>query len=107
MKIMIIKVPRGEAPEWVRRAWVGLVLPCSGVLSGPGVGVLTGKPSNHGKKTYRAPQDAALKILAQTEPEAVDWWRALGYPKQGKTFGFCEDEVMILPEENQNPNAWG
>lgn len=26
-KIRIIKVPSGEAPEWVREAWVGLEIP--------------------------------------------------------------------------------
>src|SRR5947199_83534 len=46
MDIRIIDVPPGEAPEWVRRAWVGLVLPLAPGEYGPRVlaaaGVLTG-----------------------------------------------------------------
>jgi hypothetical protein len=30
MRIRIVKIPPGEAPEEIRKAWVGLVLPLSG-----------------------------------------------------------------------------
>ena len=29
--IKIVSVPSGEAPEWVRKEWVGLELPLAGV----------------------------------------------------------------------------
>lgn len=44
-RVKIVRAPQGEAPDWVREAWVGLVLPLkesrltivtpAGVLSGP------------------------------------------------------------------------
>ena len=44
-QVKIVRAPKGEAPDWVREAWVGLVLPLkeptlttvptAGVLSGP------------------------------------------------------------------------
>ncbi len=46
MKIRITSTPPGEAPEHIRQAWVGLVLPVHEHYNGPqtrlGVGVLTG-----------------------------------------------------------------
>jgi len=40
---MIVKVPRGEAPEEVRREWIGLILPCIGKFDSRSEGVLTGQ----------------------------------------------------------------
>ena len=89
--IRIIKIPIGEAPEDVREAWVGLILPLAegrrsqrrnwavfGVLSGPKsflpkvLAMLLGKhPVLDG---YRVNASAALEILAQRTPEAAEWW---------------------------------
>jgi hypothetical protein len=91
MSIRIVAVPSGEAPEEVRRAWVGLVLPLAfgefGPRSIPVYGVLTGPQSylahlwrvvafrSTNKLQYLVPVDAALEVLEETAPEAAAWWR--------------------------------
>lgn len=106
-KIMIIKTPRGEAPEEVRQAWVGLVLPCIGNFGPDSVcGVLTGEVIDYGLEMYNVWQAEACEILAGTAPAAAAWWRSKGFPKAGRMFTFCEDEVLPLVE-NQAPDAWG
>ncbi|QJW97759.1 hypothetical protein [Frigoriglobus tundricola] len=93
MQVRITATPPGEAPEHVRQAWVGLVLPVAATASGPiaatGYGVLSGRPfggplrrlwnrltgraARHHQ--YPVPVDAALAILARTAPAAAAWWR--------------------------------
>ncbi len=75
-EIRIIAVPPGEAPEEVRRAWVGLVLPLAKRTRGPllarSFGVLTGR----GQQTYgyAVPSRQAVEILSRHAPEAAEWW---------------------------------
>src|ERR1700704_3663149 len=88
-RLQITSVPPGKAPLWVRERWVGLslplahaspiYLPTSGVLSGPkgflsGVGaLLTGKLK--GQRGFVVEARAAIDALAQSSPEAAQWWR--------------------------------
>jgi hypothetical protein len=76
----IVRTPPGEAPEEIRRAWVGVELPLRSRET---------KPQNHptlGVFSYRSSQcetaygysvdaRAALKALASHAPTAADWWR--------------------------------
>jgi hypothetical protein len=98
-QIRIIRVPEGEAPEHVRRAWVGLVLPCHRYLgpAGPERGVLT-QESSSGRVGFSVPQAAALKVLASVRPEAAAWWKENGFPLEppDDLFGFAEDEAEIV-----------
>jgi hypothetical protein len=88
--VRIIDVPPGEAPEWVRRAWVGLVLPLARTETGPreveSSGVLTG-PKSLGDALLRKAMGQmdhvhgyviearkAVDILARHAPEAAAWW---------------------------------
>lgn len=87
--IQIIRRPDGEAPIWVRDAWIGTVLPL--LIDEPitieTVGVLTGPRSWWGliwhKLTGRTEQmtgfevnaAAAVDIVAAQSPEAACWWR--------------------------------
>ncbi len=104
MRVMIIKIPQGEAPEWVRKAWIGLTLPCSGMTLSSS-GVLSGAIVEDGEG-YRVPQQAACEILAKEQPAAAQWWKDHGYPKPGRAFVFYEDEVLFLGDQ-QNQEAWG
>src|SRR5579871_3824738 len=75
-EIRIIAIPPGEAPEEVRRAWVGLVLPLAKRARGPllarGFGVLTGQRElTHG---YAVRSRQAVEILSRHAPEAAEWW---------------------------------
>jgi hypothetical protein len=90
--IRIISVPPGEAPDWVREAWVGVVLPLpagrlgtrstrpvAGVLTGPRHFVarllnLLGGTCRH-EDVYVVGVCDAVEALAATRPEAAMWWR--------------------------------
>jgi len=87
----ITSTPPGEAPEWVRKKWVGLSLPLvqkgsdakifstAGVLSGPRnafsclFALLTGKFVR--ASGYLIESRAAIQILDAAHPEAAEWWR--------------------------------
>jgi hypothetical protein len=101
--IRIVRPPVGEAPAWVREAWVGLVLPLKetalrtmprcGVLSGPRSDLamlwasLTGSPvTTTGYLTHAA---EAIEILGRAKPAAAAWWREQA-PK------FLRDEAEFL-----------
>jgi hypothetical protein len=90
MQIRIVRRPIGEAPEWVRDAWIGTCLP----LANPkekvwlGFGVLT-RPRGRfaqlwglflGKAEritgYAVNAQAAVDVLSDSQPDAAGWWRA-------------------------------
>ena len=87
--VKIVRAPSGEAPQWVREAWVGLVLPLkeSGLKTLPSIGVLSGPKSSLGWlwasltgesitcTGYLTPAAAAIEILERARPEAAAWWR--------------------------------
>jgi hypothetical protein len=91
MLIRITEVPPGEAPEDVRRAWVGLVLPLApgerGARAAQTSGVLTG-PRHvlasllHLLLGWTRPQQGyvvdaaqAIWLLGESAPDAAAWWR--------------------------------
>jgi hypothetical protein len=89
--VRITAVPPGEAPQWVREKWVGLVLPIatwkkrpitaltSGVLTGPPnrlAALLSGLRGRLQRNTgYAIDANTALAILERASPEAARWWR--------------------------------
>ena len=89
MQIQIICRPVGEAPEWVRDAWIGLHLPLysDGEKDWPSVGVMTGPRTLFrqvlarimGKRKwtrgYAVEAGLAVDLLAKANPDAADWWR--------------------------------
>lgn len=117
-KMRIIAVPPGEAPENIRQAWVGVVIPllpppfdqkrsipCAGVLSGPKT--LLGQISAQlrGKRFqtfgYVVEALAAVNALAEKDAMAAQWWRtnASFRMKKGQMFVFPADvcEEVIEP----------
>jgi hypothetical protein len=87
--VRITRTPAGEAPLWVRQAWVGLELPAAGTRpSSYFTAGVTAKPrpwfvrlseSLQGKRRrnrgYAVPAAAAIDILAGADPRAARWWR--------------------------------
>ncbi|HEY0012762.1 MAG TPA: hypothetical protein VGB79_07905 [Allosphingosinicella sp.] len=89
MRIRITGRPNGEAPEWVREAWIGVTLPTTprarrgwralGVLEGSGGlaarlwAVMRGRSYNVSGYAVRA--KAAVRLLARSNPAAAAWWR--------------------------------
>lgn len=102
-KIRITKTPAGEAPPEIRKAWIGLTLPCAPYLGCPvhGLeqGVLTGKPAGClicGRNGFSVPQDQAIAILEKERPEAAAWWKEKGFPQTDGYFGFSAEEAEIV-----------
>jgi hypothetical protein len=79
MRVRIIATPPGEAPEPVRKAWVGLELPVADGRDGPApldaAGVLSGERVEP-VEGYEVDGAAAVDLLAAKAPEAAAWWRA-------------------------------
>ena len=81
MQIRIRTTPPGEAPDHVRREWVGLVLPVPRHLSGQrkvhGFGVLSGPEGGRQQMIgYIVESNVAVNLLANHAPAAAEWWRA-------------------------------
>jgi hypothetical protein len=114
-KIRIIAAPIGEAPDWVREAWVGLVLPVAGnpqpryfygfgVRTGPVSllgnlwGLLLGKAQRYfGYPVYAGP---AVELLEASNPDAAMWWRD-NVPhmlRRGRLFLFNADACTLIGE---------
>lgn len=88
MIIEIINTPDGEAPDWVRAAWVGLRLPCrgDGPVEMPAVGALSGPSSKLGqlfaalrgtaetKRGYVVNARDVVGVLALSNEAAAQWW---------------------------------
>ena len=90
--VEIVTTPFGEAPVWVREAWVGLTLPLVPGRGGKGsfatVGVLSG-PHTYWPQLwlhltgrvmriegYLVDREAAFDLLGGRRPDALAWWRA-------------------------------
>jgi hypothetical protein len=88
MNIKIVRRPSGEAPEWVRDAWIGLSLPAAskrqrdwrslGVLTGPHGWLFRLGAVIFGKSTkvtgYLVNARTAVECLAEGSPNAAAWW---------------------------------
>jgi hypothetical protein len=121
-KVRIVRPPIGEAPEWVRRAWVGLELPLavpqavtletSGVLTGPRSwpgywwARLTGRLQV--VSGYVVASDRAIDLLGRSRPEAAAWWRthAPDFCQPGAEFIFDAPACEPSPEPAANA-PWG
>lgn len=75
MYIHITNRPDGEAPEWVRKAWIGLFLPLAYETSNTGRGVLTHELSPQRGVKYAVEYEVALQRLAEVSVEAAQWWK--------------------------------
>jgi hypothetical protein len=87
--VKIVRRPIGEAPDQIRDAWIGLLLPLAherrrtwkgvGVLSGPHNLILQLWTRARGKGLnvdgYAVDAKSAVDILAVQHPEAAGWWR--------------------------------
>lgn len=70
----VISCPPGEAPENVREAWVGLVLPVEGLHEDLVYGVLSDQVSNSICKGYRVTWNDAMTALGRKNVSARAWW---------------------------------
>ena len=91
-RIRIRTAPPGEAPQTIRNAWIGVVIPLPAhpydkACKRYGVGVLTGPKGFLGQlwalitgkcftwEAYTVDALTAVEALAKTKPESARWWR--------------------------------
>ena len=107
MHVRIISTPPGEAPERVRDAWIGLVLPlaASGQRDIETVGVLSAPKSRLGwffarllgrtrqERGYIVDAHQAVELLTPHAPDAARWWResAASAVQPGQYFVFAAE----------------
>ncbi|MCC6793745.1 MAG: hypothetical protein IT366_01400 [Candidatus Hydrogenedentes bacterium] len=90
MRIRIVSTPQGEAPEEVRRGWIGLELPLPPKFNGPAtflgtsvlaapqnwigqiIAMLTGRARI--RTGYSVETSDALRLLVRHNPDAAEWW---------------------------------
>jgi hypothetical protein len=76
--LRIVRTPHGEAPEEIRRAWVGVELPLRRSETEPGTHLTEGILSRGDLVSaagYAVDGRAAVKALESHAPEAAAWWR--------------------------------
>jgi hypothetical protein len=114
--IRIIATPPGEAPEEIRRAWIGVRLPLlvfhkqakdwrsAGVLTGPKSflarfsGLFSGRFQRH--HGYAVSVVEAISALEAANPAAAKWWRE-NTPhavRPGKAFVFAAEVCVVETE---------
>jgi hypothetical protein len=80
--VMIVKVPAGEAPLEVRKAWVGLTLPLSrgaaGSCSEYCANITSGSFAGR-RQVYPVDAVTAIDILERQNPDAAAWWKNMGW----------------------------
>jgi hypothetical protein len=100
--IRIVRIPPGEAPEWVRKAWIGLILPLKTGIFGPvrteGIGVVTGKSVGE-KDVFPVSAILAIDILARDHEEAAYWWQSRGMYVPWFDFQFDASACELLPAD--------
>ena len=74
--IRILHVPPGEAPEEVRRAWVGLSLPVAyGPVCWQTAGAISGSLNSENTPGFAVLAEDAVRILEESNPKAAAWWK--------------------------------
>jgi hypothetical protein len=109
MNIRIVKRPRGEAPEEIRDAWIGVLLPIDRRYFPVRPRLVWGALSLRPRQTlqgYVVDTSAALNLLEKSNPVAAAWWRTnaphLFKPEGNLLFdhgNFVFDEECCVIEE--------
>ena len=98
----IVSTPRGQAPEEVRREWVGLVLPLKDSLN-PGEGSHERNfnlERQQARSFVTVPVRTALEELAKKSQKAAQWfYENLPDFWFDRDFSFGVDEVQIIESD--------
>lgn len=71
--IKIVSTPPGQAPEWVRKEWIGVQIPLpKQSVDGFQVGIRGGAAKNVGG--YQVETNKAIDALKDRSPKAAKWW---------------------------------
>lgn len=98
MLIKIVRLPKGEAPEEVRKAWVGCKLPITDFAEFHlAEEVLSRKPRL--KKGFFVHALSALAILKEKSQAAAEWFERNMELTSSNYFCFNEKECEIISYE--------
>jgi hypothetical protein len=104
VKICITNVPPGEAPEEIRRAWVGLELPLTrGEAEARMVGAagaLSNSPTAEPVTGYVFDGKIVVELLEEFEPAAAAWWRENAPEVMSPGYEFLFPEWVCARVEN-------
>ena len=75
-QVLIVATPPGEAPEWVRKEWVGLTMPVAKNVPSRTylAGVVSGRKADQFTSGYIIETRIALQILKEKNAGAYQWW---------------------------------
>jgi hypothetical protein len=100
-KIRIIDIPPGQAPEHIRRAWVGLEMETTGQAPGNVIlrGVIDGKPDSNPPNAggYCVKTAEALRVLNVAHPDKAAWWQAALGRFPPSTLVFKREVCLLIP----------
>ena len=82
--IRITSIPLGEAPEEIRNAWIGLVIP---LLVEEGVAQPQQRQA-HGQRHYEVLAIVAVTLLWNHNKVAAQWWLTNARHRLGNIWGF-------------------
>ena len=92
--IKITDIPPGPAPKWVRKEWMGLVLPIIGERTlVTNVGVSSGKAQTPGG--YDVLFEDAMNALKKKSPRSVKWWFD-NYPTKPASLVFRKEICRLV-----------
>ena len=77
IQIRVISPPPGDAPLWVREAWVGITMVAIGVSltpTGTSTNVVSGELSEDNCPGFYIPTEHALERLFDHNRRAWKWW---------------------------------
>lgn len=90
--VRVTRVPSGEAPEEIRREWVGIIIPLlyEESVEATSLGIMTGR--SEGTRTgWVVPALVAFCLLMRQSPHATDWW----FDQRG----WGRDDALIFENE--------
>lgn len=96
-KIKIVKIPKGPAPEEIRKQWVGLEIDHAKYLVSDEVNFLTGRKAPR-RMAICVPKLTALSALAKKSRQGAKWFRE-NMPSGMNFLTFGEDEIEIIKTE--------
>jgi hypothetical protein len=99
-KIRIIATPPGQAPEEIRKSWVGLEMETLGQVPADAVlcGAVDGRPSEVNNNGFRVTASEALRVLEAAAPKAARWWQERSVLRDGSAaeLVFKKDVCLLL-----------
>ena len=97
-RIRIVETPYGDAPEDIRRQWVGVEMPCIWFEpNAESAGTFSGEYKS-AEDAFRVFQKHAIDALEQVNPDAARWWRIRGYPRYETAVWLFDAKAVLALE---------